>query len=66
MNNYLYTKARDMSENTIVKKQVEAIEKSTKQAVQSKDSALRFLRDAGIHSTPLPSKAGHGRRSTKK
>lgn len=47
-----------MPENTIVKKQVEAIEKSTQKATQTKETALQFLRAAGIASQPQNSKPG--------
>lgn len=55
-----------MTENTTVKKQLEAIEKSTKQALQSKASALQFLRDAGIGGNPASKDKAHRSHPPKK
>lgn len=45
---------------TVVKQQIKTIERATQNAVKSKDSALRFLQEAGIvkaaGSTVLPKK----------
>lgn len=37
---------------TYIKEQVKTIEKATKSASQSKETALRFLKDAGIINSP--------------
>jgi hypothetical protein len=39
--------------DTMIKEQVRTIEKATQKAARSKESALKFLKDAGIITTPI-------------
>lgn len=39
---------------TLIKEQINTIQKATEKAAKSKGSALRFLRDAGIVTQPKP------------
>ncbi len=41
--------------DTMIKDQVRTIEKATEKATRSKESALKFLQDAGIITTPASS-----------
>jgi len=47
-----------MTENTSIKRQLEALQKATERAIQTKASALRFLHDAGISSHGKNTKTG--------
>lgn len=41
---------------TLIKEQINTIQKATKKASKSKESALQFLKDAGITVTPSNAK----------